>query len=349
MGNNSEQFIENLTLMLSSGMDVLSAIEVLAEQMQGRAMRKKLKKMQKQLTEGAQLWEVFRDSDIFPDYTISLVRIGEETGMLAQNLKIIARQQKKQQKFHSKIRSAMVYPVFVLSITAIAGLGVTWFMLPRLAQVFSQLQVELPTITKWLITFGEFIAKEGYWAVPSFAVGFALLVFLVFFFKRTKFIGQWIMFHIPGVRGIIMYVEIARLGYLLSTLLSAGIPIVDSIDSLERASKFYAYRQFYRYLKRSIRDGYSFKESFAQYRGVNSIIPYTVQNMIITSEQSGNLPQALETISVSYEEKIDSLSKNLGVVLEPILLVLVWLVVVGMAIAVILPIYSLVGGLNQSL
>ncbi|MEX0930559.1 MAG: type II secretion system F family protein [Candidatus Paceibacterota bacterium] len=349
MGNSNEQFIGNLSLMLSSGMDVLSALEVLGDQAEGRSLRKKVKAMHERLSEGAQLWEVLRDSGIFPSYTISLVRTGEEAGMLVENLKIIAKQQEKQRQFRSKIRSAMVYPVFVFSVTIIAGLGVAWFVLPRLAQVFSQLQVELPFITRWLITAGEFVAEYGWWAIPAGIVALVLSIFVVFFFSPTRFIGQWILFHIPGVHGIIVHVEIARFGYLFGTLLSAGIPVDEAIESLEQATDYHIYRKFYKKLRQSIREGYSFREVFTGYAHIDAIIPYTVRNMVATAERSGSLPETLQTVSASYEEKIDSLTKNLSAILEPILLVLVWLVVVGVAIAVILPIYSLVGGLNQSL
>lgn len=346
MRDDTTAFIENLSLLLKSGMDVLSAFQVLERESTRSSFRKKVRKMRGRITEGEQLWKVLKDSGIFPRYTIALVRIGEKAGKLSDNLEIITEQRQKQEVFRSKLRSAMIYPVFVFSVTMIAALGIAWFILPRLSSVFGQLNVELPMITRWLIVGGDFIEANGLWFFPAVFAGLAAVIYGLFFFPYTKFIGQWMLFQIPGIHGIIVQVEVSRFGFLLGTLLGAGIPIVEAIDSLKRATDFYKYRRFYELLEQRVSEGYSIREVFENTAGVDALFPYTIQNMIGTAERSGSLPETLQEISERYEEKIDALAKNVSVVIEPILLVVVWLIVVGIAAAVILPIYDLVSNLN---
>ena len=135
---------------------------------------------------------------------------------------------------------------------------------------------------------------------------------------------------------------------MLGTLLEAGLPIVDAIGSLKEATVFYQYRRFYRKLETGISEGLTFKKMFSTTRGMGSMIPAAIQEMVVTAENSGSLPQTLSKIGLIFEEKTETSTKNLSVILEPVLLVIVWVGVVGVALAVILPIYSLVGGLTDA-
>ena len=138
--------------------------------------------------------------------------------------------------------------------------------------------------------------------------------------------------------------EIARLGYLLGTLLNAGLPITHAFDSLAEATEISQYKKLYLHLSSSIGDGNSIQKSLASFKHVNRLIPRPVEQLIVAGEQSGTLAQSLLKIGQVYETKADAVTKNLMVILEPVLLVIVWLGVVAVALAVILPIYSLIGG-----
>jgi len=147
-------------------------------------------------------------------------------------------------------------------------------------------------------------------------------------------------------KNIIQQMELARFGYLLGSLLQAGMPIVDSIRSIKETAGFYNYRKFYKYLESSVEEGNSFQRSFLEYKRIKKILPPPIQQMIITSEKSGHLSETLKKIGSVFEERLENTTKNLTVILEPVLLVIVWLGVVAVALAVILPIYGLIGGLQ---
>lgn len=341
-----DYFIENMSMLISSGMNISDAIDAIGKELRSKKMRRVVAWIADEIEAGSSLSRALERVNLFPDHTVNLIQIGEESGKLSENLILVSEQQKKDRMFRSKVKSALMYPVFVLSLTLIVGIGIAWFILPKLALVFGQLRIDLPTITAWLIASGQFLSEYGNIAVPFFLVFVAFLIYLVFFFPKTKIIGQNILFHLPGTGELIKQVELARFSYLLGTLLEAGLPVTRAVESIEKAATFPRYRKFYAYLKTSIEEGKSFQKSFADYKKLNKLIPVPVQQMIVAGEKSGKLRESLAKINETYESKIETTTKNLTVILEPILLVIVWLGVVAVALAVILPIYSLIGELN---
>lgn len=346
IGHDRDYFIENLSLLVASGMGVMQALDATVKDIRTKSMKNIIALIRDDIEAGSPMWKALSMVRVFDAHTVSLIKIGEESGRLAENLKVVSLQQEKEREFKSKIRSAMMYPIFVLGLTLFVGIGIAWFILPKLALVFSQLNLDLPFITRVLIGTGLFLSDYGVIVVPLGLLALAALVFFIFFFPKTKFVGQTFLFFIPGIKRLIMEVELARFGYLLGILLEAGLPIVQALDSLAKASYFPHYRKFYNYLKTSIEEGNSFQKSFENYEKLNKIMPTPIQQLVIVGEQSGNLSKTLLKISESYNAKTEITTKNLTVILEPILLVIVWMGVVGVALAVILPIYSLVGGLN---
>jgi type II secretory pathway component PulF len=341
-----DMFVENMSTLVVSGMGVLDAMLAIKADVKSTHMISLIDKMSEDIESGVPLWKSMNNAKLFPEHTISLIRVGEESGKLSENLRVVSLQQAKDKEFQSKIRSALMYPVFVLGLTAVIGIGIAWFILPKLATVFGQLKIKLPLVTQVLIGTGSFLGKYGAWAVPLFLLVCGVIAYFLFSYSKTKKIGQALLFMIPGVSNLIMEVELARFGYLLGTLLQAGLPITQAIQSLEQATIFPHYKAFYKHLGVHIEDGNSFQESFASFPKLNRLIPTPMQQLIVTGEKSGNLPETLVKISALYEGKTDTSTKNLSVILEPILLVIVWLGVVAVAMAVILPIYSLVGGLQ---
>jgi type IV pilus assembly protein PilC len=274
------------------------------------------------------------------------VQLGEQSGKLVENMRVAAGQEEKQRVFRSKVRSALIYPTFVMSLTVIVGLGVAWFLLPRLGDTFSQLDVSLPFISKIFLGFGTFLKANGLWFVPTVITAMLLSIYLLFAAPKTKMIGQAILFHVPGISKLMREVEIARFGYLLGTLLGAGLSVTQALDLMQRATAARRYRKLYAYLQQAFEDGYSFRTSLPKYAKTRALLPPAVQQMIIAGERSGALPETLTNVGAIYEQKADVSTQNLEAMLEPILLIIVWIGVMGVAVAVILPIYSLVGGLE---
>lgn len=339
-----EYLIEQVSTLLSSGIDISTAIKSIQKEIKSKKLKKSISSIEREIEDGSSFWMSLKKSGLYPKHIISLIKIGEESGNLPKNLKLVVEQGQKERKFRSKIRSASLYPLIVLSLTFVIGIGITWFILPRLSTVFSKLKIELPFITKILISIGKFFENYGIIAIPLLVFIIIMLVYLVFFHSGSKFIGQYILFKIPGIKNLIQEIEISRFGYMLGILLKASMPIDTAIDTLKNACDFYSYKKFYSFLHTNVSEGNSLKKSFHQYNNTQRLIPTPTQQIIISGENSGSLADSLLSIAKNYEEKSDNTSKNLSVILEPILLVIVWLGVVFIAFAVILPLYSLIGG-----
>jgi len=348
LSDDIDYFIENLSMLVASGMPIVGALISISDEIKSKRMKIILDNIRIDIENGSPIWLSLQSSNLFKDHTISLIRLGEESGKLIENLKVVAIEEQKDRMFKSKLRSAMMYPIFVMSVTLVVGIGIAWFILPKLAQVFAQLKIKLPLITQILIDSGIFLGKYGQYVVPALIIFLVLIFYIFFFFKKTKIIGQFILFHMPGVKRLMKEVEIARFGYLLGTLLQAGLPITVALDSLASATDFINYRNLYKHISASVDEGNSIQKSFASFKNTSKLIPSPIQQLIIAGEQSGNLSKTLLKVGEMFEEKSDTTTKNLTIILEPILLVIVWVGVVAVALAVILPIYGLVGGLNAS-
>lgn len=338
-----EYFTGNLAILLQSGVSVSEGLTSLVQTSSANQFKLAIQQIQRDIDEGMALWKALDRSGIVSAQTLALVQLGEQSGNLVQNLMVAAKQEEKQRIFRSKVRSALIYPSFVLSLTAIIGLGVAWFLLPKLAETFNNLQVELPYISQLFIGFGVFLRDEGLWAVPVGVVVTLVIVYVLFFAPKTRVIGQNILFHTPGISRLMYEVEIARFGYLLGTLLNAGLSVMQALELLGRATTAVRYQALYAHLHDSFENGYSFRNSLPSYKRSQKLIPPAVQQMVIAGEQSGALPETLARVGEIYEEKADISTSNLEAMIEPLLLLVVWVGVIGVAVAVILPIYSLVG------
>lgn len=341
LSKDKRDFLENLSVLLSAGLDVLSSLEAVEDEISSRRMRRFVSEIRTKIENGSSLWRSMEESGIFMSSIISLVKIGEQSGKLPENLATVVEQQDKEWMFKTKIRTAMLYPSIVLPLTLFVGIGVAWFALPKLAEVFSQLNAQLPLLTRMLIATGYFLGRYGAVFIPTVLFTFVIIIYFLFSFPRTKAVGQILISKLPIFRRLIREVELARLGYIMSGLLKAGIPVTDTILSLEDATTFFSYKKFYRSLYKSIEEGNSFKKSFSVYKNSTALIPHAIQQMIISGEESGRLASVLEKIGRSYEVKIETSIKNISTVLEPVLLIIIGIAVATIALGVFLPIYSL--------
>ena len=155
------------------------------------------------------------------------------------------------------------------------------------------------------------------------------------------------LFATPGIGRLMREVEVAQFGYLLGTLLEAGLPITKAITLLAGASTAQQYQTFCRYLAASLDDGFSIKDSLHNYKNSTKLLPASVQQMIIAGEHSGALSDVLLVVGRTYEEKSDVTTENLETIMEPLLLLFIAGGVLLVAISVLLPIYSLLGGINK--
>jgi len=334
-------FIENLSVLLSAGMNISLSVRSIQEETDSRRMRKILADIADKVESGSPLHDALEQSGVFSQRILSLIRVGEQSGRLVENLEVVVLQNEKETLFRSKVRSSLMYAVIVFTLAIVIGVGTAWFVLPKLALFFSELDAELPIITRWLIILGQILSQYGAFIIPLFALFVISAFYFLFSFPKTKFIGHSILFRLPIVNNLIKQVEISRFGYLLGTMLESGMSAIDAIAALKSTTTFKNYQKFYIYLKEKVETGNSLESSFKAYPKINKLFPSSSRQMMAAAEKSGKLSEILLKIGKAFEQKTEATARNLPIILEPVLLIIIGLAVALLALGIILPIYNL--------
>jgi type IV pilus assembly protein PilC len=346
MGRHRAQFIQNLSMMLGAGLPLIEALQTLQIEVRQRSMRKVITSIRTAVENGFPLWRAMEDQYLFSPYEVALVRVGEEAGNLARNMEYLAVQQEKDRSLRQKVKMAMIYPsiVLVLMFGVVAVLGM--FVLPNLVSVLYSLNVELPLMTRIVIAATHFFEEQGPVVVPLVGMGMVVLGILAKF-TPLRGVAQWVVFQIPGIGRLAKEATIARFGVVLGGLLEAGVPLVESLQSLEEVTHIVAYRRLYGRLVERVAIGDSFATCFHSLPRSRRLIPLPVQQLVITGERSGSLAKTFTTIAEIYDRKAEETAKKLPVILEPILLLIIGGLVGAIALSIIMPIYSAVGNVKN--
>ncbi len=345
LGKFRSSFIQNLAMMLGAGLHITDAIAALEREAKKGPMRKLIGKIRTDIDNGMALWRAMDARAFFTPYTIALVRIGEESGNLAENLENLAVQDEKDHAMKQKVKMAMIYPMIVIVLTVVIAVGLSWFVLPQLVGVLFALNVELPAATLAVIAVADFFTQHGATVVPSIFAGMIVLGALVKFTK-LQIVMQFVLLNIPGIKSLIKEASIARFGIILGSLMGAGVAPVEALRSLTEVTNTERYKKFYRKLTDHIQLGDSFAKSFTEIRSSKRVLPISVQQIIITGEQSGRLSEVLAKIADIYQKKAEETAQKLPIILEPMLLIVIAGLVAFIAFSIIMPIYSVVGNIG---
>ena len=340
-GDEKDYFIENLSLLISSGMGMASALSAVSMSLKGKGMKKMATAIEDMVNDGMPLWRALENTKFLSERVVSLIRSGEEAGKLPEHLNLVTIQQHKEKVFNSRLKSALMYPGIVLILAVIIAIVSAWVVLPKLTAIFKIGNGVLPFSTMILMSIGTFLSQWGIIVVPISIVLIILVVYLIFFNKKTKFIGDAILFSIPGIKNLIEGVELARFGYIFGVLLQAGFQVPEALESVKKGTTYRKYIKFYDHLQKSILQGDSFKTAFSTYPKSDQYIPIPIQQLFLASEKSGRLSETSIKVGVIFEEKTEAMSRDLSTILEPIVLVIVGLIVAFVIFAIMGPIYGL--------
>ncbi|EKD33468.1 MAG: hypothetical protein ACD_76C00023G0003 [uncultured bacterium] len=332
-------FTKHLSVMLKAGVNISRALEILETQARGR-MKIIISEIRKDVESGKKLADALAAfPKEFNEYFTNLVRAGEESGNLEANLAQLAIRFSKDHEIKQKALSAMIYPAIVLTLTGGLGLLIALFVFPRLSGLFAAFNFELPLITRILLFTVAFITGH----IGLFIVFIILFVALVFVFiksKATKKFAHALYLRIPVVKTIAFDVNISRFTNALSSLLEGSIPIDKSLLITQEVIS----NEIYKIAIKKVHDHVEAGEPFAEMLAQNPhLFPPFVSQMIQIGEETGRLEEMLGYISEYYETELDTTLKNLSVIIEPVLLIFIGVIVLGIALAVISPIYNFLG------
>lgn len=332
--------ISNLATMLSAGIPILEAVDGLLEESKG-AMHKVLKVLRDSLYEGHPLSHgMEKIPNVFDPITVNLVRAGEEAGTLEAVLKDLTKSIKKEMAFSDKLKASLTYPLFVLFIFVSVLTFILAFVIPRLAKVFSGFSGELPPATKFLITISNLLLAY----YPFILAGIVVVtVLLVWFYKTRRRIVVNAFLNSPGLQKLGREIDLANFTRSMHLLLSAGVPVSEALHFSEAVVTKKEVSKMIGRLEKDVTAGHRLSVGL---RASPKVVPPMMVRIIETAEASGALEIAMQDLADFFETQVNRTLKMLSTLLEPVMLVVMGLLVGGMMLAVIAPMYSLITQLN---
>ena len=334
---------KNLSVMIKAGLPLKEALDTLYDQSRGK-LSKVLASVINDIDSGKSLADAIEKfPKVFPEYFTNIIRASEESGTLEENLEYLAEHMENDWTLKRKIRSAMLYPVFVLGATGLIGLGLAIFVLPKVTELFTSFDVALPVTTRMLLWVADVFEKYGVYIAIGAVIGVPLFIW---FLKRKfmKPITHQIILHTPVIKNISRNLNLARFNRTLGVLLRSGIPIDRALGITVNTMNNYVYRKDLEEAAEEVQKGKALSVVLEDHPGQ---FPKLVTRMIKVGEGSGKLEGTLLYLARYFEEEVDNLTKNLTTILEPILLVIIGVIAGGLALSIITPIYQLTGSIGN--
>lgn len=335
-------FARNLQIMITAGMPLPRALRILSEQTKNKKFKKTILDIENNITKGQNLSDsLSRHPGIFSDLFVSMVKVGEESGTIDKVLKNLTYQMEREKELMTKIKSAMTYPLVILILMMLIGVAMMILVVPKLTAVFTEMNVELPFTTKFIMGMGGAMAKYWYLIILSAAVIF-LLFKIISKSKSAKRAADGLILKIPVVSVIIKKINTATTARTLGSLIDAGVPIVRSLEIVTNTMGNYYYNMAMKKAAEEVQKGKKLSDSLNTYQ---NIYPSIMIQMIAIGEETGDTANILAKIADFYEEEVSNATKNLSSVIEPVLMVIIGVAVGFFAISMIQPMYSMMGSL----
>lgn len=328
----------NLAAMLEAGLTTSRALTVMEKQTKNPRLKSILTALIADVRRGSTLsMGLGKFKDVFSPLLISMVRAGEESGKLAESLRVVAIQMDRANRLKKKIRGAMLYPSIVL--IAMVGIGILMliYVVPTLTQTFEELGSELPPTTQAVIAVSNFLSQS-----PILSLGILVLIIGGFIMglrtSRGKKIADYVMLRTPVIKGLVMETNSARTARTMSSLLSAGVDVVLSITITKDVLQNVYYEKVLTEAEQKVVKGEPLSETFEKYP---KLYPPLVAEMIAVGEETGRMSNLLKETAEFYEDSVEQQTKDLSTIIEPFLMLIIGSAVGFFAISMIAPIYSL--------
>lgn len=330
---------KQLQVLLSSGVPIVQAIEVLADQASGKGIRDVLVSVKDKVSAGAYLNEAIGAyPNAFPRLYVALVKAGEISGSLDQMLKRVGRYLEDTERLRRIIKSALVYPIIVISV----GVGVMALMLvyviPKFADLLRGTGQELPLPTQLVMNLSDFFVKNFFFLIVGLGIGIALFIRYVRTPEGKAFFDQ-ALFKFPLFGELMQKAGTARFSRTMQTLLASGVNLLDAIDICKATIDNRVLEGAVGKIRTDIEAGKALGASIDRL----SVFPKMAVQMISVGETTGNLDKMLEKVADFYETEVEAVVQNLTKMIEPLLLVGLGGMVGGLLIAMYLPIFKMAG------
>lgn len=335
--NDKILFVQHLSIAIKSGMSLYDGLFMIRKQTRSKSLKKILDTLISDVESGMFLsTSLEKFKAVFGDLFVNVVRVGEASGTLTENLNYISHEMKKTGALRRKVRGALIYPAIVLTLTVVIATGMVVFVIPKLLTVFSSVEFELPLPTRILIGISDFLRTSWQWILA----GGTVFIFGSWFLLKIQLIRYYLhyVFIVSPIFGrMVREVNMSSISRTLALLLKSGTKIVETINITATTTQNLVYRKELLQAVELAKTG----EYLSRHLSTNErLFSPIMTNMISVGENTGNLTENLDYISNYYEEAVDDFTKNLSSILEPLLLIFLGVVVGFIALSVVLPIYQ---------
>jgi type IV pilus assembly protein PilC len=336
-------FTRQFSVMIDAGLPLVQCLEILAGQQENKFFQKVLVNTRGQVEGGATLSAAMRSSPkVFDALYVNMVEAGETGGILDTILQRLSTYIEKNVKLQRAVKSALVYPVGVLTVAGGVITLLLWKVVPIFATLFAGLGVDLPLPTKIVIALSNFVGSIFGLLILVSLAGAIFGIKVWYGTPQGRFILDTIILKLP-VLGILMRkIAVARFTRTLGTLISSGVPILEGLDITAKTAGNAVVERALQQVRKSLEEGKSLTEPLKE----AEVFPGMVTQMIAVGEQTGAMDAMLQKIADFYEDEVDAAVKDLLTALEPIMIVFLGLVVGGVVISMYLPLFSLIGKLS---
>lgn len=338
-------FTKHLSVMIKSGIVITDAIETLIPQTKNPYFKSILVSILADIENGQSFSRALsRYPKAFDSLYISLVKVGEESGTLDENLIYLAEKLKKDLSLRKKIQGVMLYPSIVISAATVIGGYISLFVLPQLINFFDSLNARLPWTTTVLLRFANLMKAHGILIFISLIVGFLLLRWAILS-KMIKPYWHQFLLTIPVFGLFIQNVQMASFCRNLGVMLQSGLSIINALEITENGADNLVFKSYIETIRSAVVRGKSIATELGS--GGYSYVPLIAVKMISVGEKTGKLDESLLYLGDFFEEEVDNTAKNFATIIEPIVFIVIGLVVAFLAFAIITPIYELMGSIHQ--
>lgn len=334
--------VRQLSILIRAGVPIVEGMKGLAEQARAESLRVCLDQCALEVSQGTALSDVFaRQPDVFPALAVEMAKIAEAGGNLSESLSRLADHMEAGAEIGRKVKSAMAYPMVVAGISLITVLVVTTFILPRFVILFGKIGAKLPVTTKIMMAVSHVMTTRWY----LFIAGGVAIFHLAKRFVNSptgRYKVDKALLKVPLIGEIVTKIVLNRVLASMSTLLESGVPMVKTLESSAAAANNEVVRQALLRARTDVAEGTATSQALRD----TGVFPPLVLQMVASGEKTGELPAMLSYICTMYARETDAKVKSLTSVIEPIMIVFLGLIVGFIAMSVIVPIYSLVGGVK---
>ncbi len=332
-----------LATLLNAGLPLVRALKILQEQQPAGPWKKTLTGLIEAMEAGSSFSDALsRYPRVFSKLYISTVRAGESGGVLDVVLVRLADYLEKKQLLRKKIISALVYPCVVLLVAVLILVGLMVFVIPKITALFTDMDIELPLVTQFLISISQAMLTKRFWfIVVGVIIGLKLLLQLIRSLETGRYIMDSLKLKMPVLGRLAQKVLVSRFSRTLGTLVSSGVPILEALNNVKETITNEVMSRGLEVVHDSVKEGESIVEPLRQCPVFDPVII----NMVAVGEETGKLDEMLVRIADTYDSEVDIAISSVMALLEPILIFLVAGAVGFIVLAMFLPLVSLLTSL----